>query len=143
MSLYNILHGECKNAARLQEILKLQNYNVGRYRDIGINEDGTEILMLTRNGGGNREHDDYDEKKEGPNCYCTGCIITYHIPKHPNYLRDYDDDFDCTYAYVAYSVPDEYKEEIKAMVKKDGKMETIGEKFTPEKMEKIIETMLK
>lgn len=42
--------------------------------------------------------------------------MTYQIPKHPNYLKDKDDSFDCTYASVYYSVPEEYKDECRAMI---------------------------
>ena len=43
-------------------------------------------------------------------CTCAGCIINYRLPKHPNYLRDQDDDFDSTYATIYFSIPPEMKE---------------------------------
>ena len=52
-------------------------------------------------------------------CGCPGCIITYRLPQHPNYLRDEDDDFDSTYAYVYFSFPEKYAGLLKAM--QDGK----------------------
>lgn len=42
-------------------------------------------------------------------CHCVGCIITYHLPKHPNYLFDRDDSFDGTYCTIYFSVPDNLK----------------------------------
>ena len=143
MSLYNILFGKCKYSDRLFEILELNKYEIGRFRDISLNEDGAEIVMLTRNGGGNREHYSYynDEEniknregcdckcsecaeerekefieKDKKDCRCSGCVMEKYIKLHPNYLGDDDDDFDCTYAYVRYSVPEQYKDEVKAMV---------------------------
>lgn len=77
----------------------------GRFRDIYTNEDGTRILLYTRNGGGNRDHWN-DEAEAGPDCRCTGCIITHHLPQHPQYVCDYNDDFDCTYATVEFRVPE-------------------------------------
>ena len=109
------------------EILKLDEiYPIGRYRDIYLNEDGTQIILYTRNGGGNRDH--YNDTDEGEDCECTGCIMTYQIPEHPQYIKDYDDDCDCTYAYVVYSIPEQYQEECCKMA--TGKAPaTIGEKF--------------
>jgi hypothetical protein len=52
---------------------------------------------------------------EGAECDCTGCIMTYHIPTHPNYVTDYDDDFDYTYATIEFTVPAGFEDEVKAM----------------------------
>lgn len=51
--------------------------------------------------------------KEGPDCDCTGCTITYRLPKHPLYVRDYDDGFDRTYATILFRLPADLDEEIK------------------------------
>lgn len=156
MSLYNILHGRNVNSGRLLEILELDSkYPTGRFRDIYLNKDGSQIILYTRNGGGNREHyptgkflhellcdeehDEEEEETEGSkDCDCTGCIMTYQIPEHPYYVTDYDDNFDSTYAYVVYSVPDKYKEECTKMA--TGKEpENVSQKFekTIKEMEKI------
>lgn len=50
---------------------------------------------------------------EGPDCPCTGCTITYRLPKHSLYVRDYDDDFDPTYATVLFRLPESLDPEIK------------------------------
>lgn len=95
----------------------------GRFRDIYINEDGSEIILYTRNGGGNRYQYFY---------------IFEILKKHPNYLRDWDDDFDSTYAYIAFSIPDDFRMLISTMTTGEKPM-TIGEKFnnTIEEMEKM------
>lgn len=102
MSLYNILHGMNFLTPVLLAILDIDQkegkWDSGRFRDIYLNEDGTEIILFTRNGGGNRESYFPDE-----------------ITKHPNYLKDFDDDFDCTYAYIVFSVPDHYKDLLKKL----------------------------
>ena len=63
---------------------------------------------------------------ENPNsvdCACPGCVIEYRLPKHPHYIRDRDDEFDCTYATIYFKFPDEYAEEL-------GKLDS-GERFDP------------
>jgi hypothetical protein len=140
MSLYNLLHGENPHADLLKGILNLDGedgkWNTGRYRDIYLNEDGTKIVLYTRNGGGNREC--WQEWNDGEPCDCTGCTMTSHIPKHPNYVCDYDDDFDCTYAYVEYSIPDDFKVHLKGL--STGKSpKSVHERFTEtiEEMKKM------
>jgi hypothetical protein len=140
MSLYNLLHGTNQIAPLLLFFLGIDQddglWRSGRFRDIYLNEDGSRIILYTRNGGGNREHwDDVAGQESGESCRCTGCTITYHLPKHPNYIADRDDDFDSTYAYVEFSVPDKYRDLIPLLVTGE-KPETIHEKF-----EKIMEEM--
>jgi hypothetical protein len=48
-------------------------------------------------------------------CGCVGCLIQYRLPKHPLYLSDQDDEFDCTYATVYFRLPDEYAAGLTAM----------------------------
>jgi hypothetical protein len=115
------LHGYDKLAPALMKILNLDcdgGYDTGRFRDIHLNADGTKIILLTRNGGGNRE--DYQG-------------VIDHLATHPNYLSDYDDDFDCTYAYVEFSTPQEYLEQCKGLTTGE-KLESIYDKF-----QKVIE----
>jgi len=129
-----MLFGTNKIAPALLFILDLNQpdkiWDSGRYRDIYLNEDGTIIILYTRNGGGNRRHWDlsHSKYKEGPDCPCPGCIITYKLKKHPNYIRDYDDDFDSTYAYVEFEVPKQFKE-IAESLATGKKPQSIHEKF--------------
>ncbi|SRR5713101_3719560 len=90
MSLYNMLHGKNPIADMLLAMINLTGADVGRYRDYYLNELGTEICVYTRNGGGNREG--YMPDFSG----------------HPYFLRDADDDFDCTYATLYFAVPPEF-----------------------------------
>lgn len=146
MSLYNNLHGVNKQAALLLQVLDLApigKWDTGRFRDIHLNADGTEIILFTRNGGGNREHYN-DDTEEGIGCDCTGCVISYHLPTHPNYLSDEDDDFDCTYASVRFSIPEEWKEFCKSIA--SGKEpESFESKFTKtmKEMESMTSEQLK
>ena len=109
MSLYGLVFG--KNPSSDDILAALGNPDVGRFRDAWVEkaEDGSlRIAVYTRNGGGNREHWDftYPDATEGETCGCPGCIIQYHLPKHPLYLFDQDDDFDCTYATIYFRLPD-------------------------------------
>lgn len=98
MSLYNMMHGKNTNADFLLSTLGLTQGACGRFRDCYIGEDEQtgeqRIVVYTRNGGGNRE--EYQ-----------GTID--NLAMHPNYVRDYDDDFDSTYASIEFSVPEKFK----------------------------------
>lgn len=91
MSLYNTLFNMDRAAPILLKLLSLEQ--VARFRDAYINKAGDIITVLTRCGGGNRKEYQhfFDE-----------------IHKHPQYIRDYDDDFDSTYAYIEFSVPEQW-----------------------------------
>jgi hypothetical protein len=108
MSMYNICCGTNAHSDRLYEMLNLGDYETGRYRDISLHEG--KIILLTRNGGGNREH--YE--------HCFESMRT-----HPNYIDDWDCDWDSTYAEIAFSIPEKFAADISQM--KDDK--DPGEKF--------------
>jgi len=52
-------------------------------------------------------------------CACPGCVVEYRLPKHPLYVRDVDDDFDCTYATIYFRFPDEYADDLKRLENKE------------------------
>lgn len=119
MSFYATVAGSDSNSARLNEILKLDDYETGRERDTYVRTfvnhphvpaDGTYIVLLTRNGGGNRE---YFES------------VFESLKSHPFYVADWDCDWDETYAEICFRIPGEHSEEVAAMtVSKDP-----GQKF--------------
>lgn len=49
---------------------------------------------------------------DSKDCTCPGCIITYRLPEHPLYLCDKDDEFDCTYATIYFSVPKDWEDQV-------------------------------
>jgi hypothetical protein len=112
VSLYNLLHGVNPIAPLLKAVIGIDQeggqWQSGRFRDIFLSADGSEVVLYTRNGGGNREHW-HDDQPAGKDCRCPGCIITYHLPTHPDYIRDEDDDFDCTYASVHFRVSERFR----------------------------------
>ena len=86
MGLYNWLHGTNSATSLALTTLKLTTEDFGRFRDVYIEED--RIAIYTRNGGTNRE---CFEEVTSLGCKCSGCLMTKHLPKHPNYLFDEDD----------------------------------------------------
>ncbi len=127
MSLYNLLFGVNPLAKVFMEILGLDKddgrYPTGRFRDIFYDKKKNMIILYTRNGGGNRE--EYQH-------------VFDMLGEHPNYIRDYDDSFDETYAYVEFSVPAEYKKILDDMVI-DSDIENVHQKF--ERIIKEMDTM--
>lgn len=86
-----------------------------RFRDCFVKPDPmvneSEIYVYTRVGGGNRGAG-YGEEE---------------LMKHPNFLRDWDDDFDKTFATYAFSVPDEWKADFDLIM--DGKLKDISQAY--------------
>jgi hypothetical protein len=123
MSLYNLIHGTNPLAGTLLAMLDLTPGDVGRFRDCFLaEENGTlEIHVYTRNGGGNREcwADGDEYKSAAGDCRCTGCVQRNVLPKHPLFVRDFDDDFDCTYATNVFRIPEQFLEPLKALVISD------------------------
>lgn len=116
MSLYNQLFNENPDAAVLIGVLGLNKEVFGRYRDIYLNTDGTEITVYTRCGGGNRT--EYERVFE-------------MMKRHPNYISDWDDSFDNTYAYIKFSVPEKYADMCKKIAPKKEPL-NVHEKFEQE-----------
>ena len=92
--------------------LGLTRSDVGRFRDVYILDDA--IVVVTRNGAGNREH--YDNTPAGPDCPCVGCFMAYRVHQLPHYLYDEDNEYDPTYAHIYFEIPSEHAELIKAIV---------------------------
>lgn len=100
MSLYSMLFKENEDAEKLLNMLNLERDDFGRYRDAYLNADGTVIIVYTRCGGGNREDYDY---------------VFESMEDHSQYIRDYDDEYDETYCYFEFDVPEVYLEKTKEM----------------------------
>lgn len=118
MSLYNMLHGVSSVADEVWNWLELDDWEIYRYRDAYFSEDFTNIIILTRTGGGNRE--DYEEMFD-------------KIEKHPYYLEDRDCEWDSTYAEIVFSIPEKYKQEAEKYKLKEEKAETINQLNTTDR----------
>ena len=107
MSLYNFLFGENKNSDILLGVIGLCKKDFGRYRDIFLNKEGTIITVLTRIGGNNRK--DYETE------------LT-NLSNNKNYIKDYDDKYDNTYAYFEFKVPEKYSKMCKTIAPKENRL---------------------
>ncbi len=99
-----MLFGKNVFAEALLKILNLNKEETGRFRDCYLSDANT-IVVYTRNGGGNRE--EYQS-------------VIDKLKTHPNYKKDYDDDFDCTYCSIEFNVPEQYKEFIAKLTEEAG-----------------------
>jgi hypothetical protein len=98
-------------------ILGLCPDDVGRFRDCFLqktDEGEIRIVIYTRNGGGNR--DDYAE-------------VTEKLQAHPEYVTDFDDDFDCTYASYVFKVPARFTDTVKSIAERQDQHIDPGARF--------------
>lgn len=112
MSLYNSLFGMNKNTSAILKLIGLNINFFARFRDVDLINNGETVRVFTRTGGNNREY--YQD-------------IWEEIRKDSNYITDYDDDFDCTYAYIEFKVPENKLIEAKSMF--IGEPESFENKF--------------
>ena len=103
MSLYNMINGVNQATFYILPMLGEKHPDLyPRFRDCFVrkNDKDFEIHVYTRVGGNNRGQG-YGEEE---------------LLKHPNYLRDFDDDEDSTYATYVFSVPEEWKQDFEKIV---------------------------
>lgn len=101
MSLYNMLAGYNPACWMVLPMLGKHPKEYPRFRDCFIDAETKEIIVYTRVGGDNRNSGFNEEE----------------LYKHPNFIRTYDDDYDSTYGYYVFSVPDEWKEDFERILK--------------------------
>ena len=116
MSLYNKLFGENENAMALLGMIELTRNDFQRYRDVYLNKSATIITVLARIGGDNRKN-----FKQ----------VFISIRKNKWYIRDFDDNFDNTYTYIQFKIPEKYQYTCKMIAPKEEEL-TVGEKFKKE-----------
>jgi hypothetical protein len=88
--LYNMLFGVNPASHVILATLGLNVHDVGRFRDCYVANG--EIAVYTR--------EEYQE-------------IIDKLAEHPCYLRDADDEFDCTYCTIYFRYPEEWAEDLK------------------------------
>lgn len=123
MSLYNMLFGVNPFSGVLLQMLGTTEGDIPRYRDCFLSEDGTEIIIHTRTGGGNRE-----SYEKGGEYWEEGQIDNDTLRAIPGFKHDADDDFDCTYADFHYAIPDAFKEQV-ALLKDLGAVTNPAERW--------------
>ncbi len=101
--LYNVVLGRHPFAGQLLVFLGFKDeaeiQRIPRLRDVYIYPD--EIRILTRTGGGNR--DEYAVENDW-------------LRNRDGFLRDWDDEYDSTYAWWAYKWPAEFEQHCRAAV---------------------------
>lgn len=97
MSFYSMMFGRNSQSEILLAVLGIKEVDVPRFRDVFTSEDGSEIIIHTRTGGGNREG--YWEQNAA-------------LTKLPGYKCDYDDEGDNTYANFEFEVPEEWRQDV-------------------------------
>ena len=74
----------------LLNVLKLNVNKIPRFRY--VYRQGNTIIVLTRTGGNNRN--DY-------------FLDNATLQEHPQYIKDYDDTFDVTFAHFVFRIPED------------------------------------
>lgn len=127
--LYNALFGYNPACVWLAPMIADKNPQefFPRFRDCFLGEDNNTIIIYTRVGGGNRSYETY-EPYEPYECYdeeySYGEDRLYRLP---TFIRTWDDDFDSTYGYYEFGVPDEWRADFDAIV--DGRLENISSDY--------------
>ena len=116
MSLYNKLFGENENATALLGMIELTRNDFERFRDIYLNKSATTITVLTRIGGKYRKI--YKD-------------IFNNVRENKWYIKDFDDNYDNTYTYIQFKVPEKYQYTCKKIAPKREEL-TVGGKFKKE-----------
>jgi hypothetical protein len=120
--LYNMVFGRNSFAEAFLHMLGTGESKVPRFRDCWLNKEGTEIVIYTRTGGGNRDYyeseanarknypKDFeeDEQPAGP--------WNEDLRQLPGFIRDVDSTFDGSYAEFYFKVPEQYAVKIKTIV---------------------------
>lgn len=100
MALYTQLFGENKEATSILGFANLNREMFPRYRDVFLCDDGNNVIVYTRIGGPNRNN--YKQQIK-------------NIKQHKQFITDYDDKHDNTYAYFKFKVLPEYIDTTKIM----------------------------
>lgn len=111
MSFYNLMNGFNPACLLFMPMLGRKQKDYPRFRDCFLSEDEKRIVIFTRVGGGNRNCG-YGEEK---------------LYEDPNFADTYDDDFDRTYGYYEFNVPEKWKADFQKIV--DGKLTEVSDEY--------------
>lgn len=131
MSLFNLVTGTDPLAPYVLAMLGLPSKEfmkiVPRFRDAYLVSDGPYLALMTRTGGGNR--DDYETENQ-------------RLREIPGFVKDFDDDFDSTYAHWWYKVPEEHTAHATDLIQK---VKEAGRRLTTpmERFKEAIKTLEK
>lgn len=117
MSFYNMLHGVNPAAFFYLPMLDKHPDEYPRFRDCFL-KDGehpefdNHIHVYTRTGGGNREG--YAEENQ-------------EMRSHPNFVADFDDSDDSTYASWVFSIPEKWRPDFDLLRK--GELSSVSDDY--------------
>ena len=116
MSLYHMMNGVNPCTFFVLPVFGKHPDSFPRFRDCNLYMDEENnrkvIQILTRTGGGNREH--YAEGNE-------------KMKLLPGFINDEDAEWDCTYAIWEYKVPEEWKEDVDKFI--NGKIKEFSQAY--------------
>ena len=132
MGMYNMLFGMNQDTREILAMLGYEPADIPRLRDTYLTSENGETLIAvyTRMGGGNRGHwplfswDGDEEEPDDVPCWngvdtppsemCPGCEVQ-KLSQHELYVRDFDSDYDSTYATYLFRVPEKYNRRVLQM----------------------------
>lgn len=111
MSLYNLVNEFNPACVVLLPMLGRKREEYPRFRDCFLSEDMKRIVIYTRVGGNNR-----------------GCGYgEEELYSDPNFMTTYDDDFDSTYGYYEFNVPEKWKDDFDKIV--NGRIKEVSDEY--------------
>lgn len=128
--LYNTLAGWNPACVWLAPMLTDENPQgfFPRFRDCWLGDKGDTIIIFTRVGGGNRSDGPDDEYGYGE----------HKLYDMPTFIRTWDDDFDSTYGYYEFGVPDEWREDFEHA--KKGEFDKFSDRYV-DRMQKCYQNL--
>lgn len=116
--LYNMLAGWNPACVWLAPMLTDENPQdfFPRFRDCWLSDSDT-IIIFTRVGGGNRSDGPDDEYGYGE----------HKLYEMPTFIRTWDDDFDSTYGYYEFGVPEEWRDDFEHA--KNGEFDKFSDRY--------------
>jgi hypothetical protein len=120
VSLYNLVNGVRPAAFTILPMLGKHAEEYPRFRDCFTKDEArpeldNHIHVHTRVGGNNR--DDYEDEIAA-------------MRSHPEFVTDFDDDFDCTFATYVFRVPAKWQADFNLII--DGKLRDVSKAYKAE-----------
>ena len=128
--LYNMLAGWNPACLWLAPMLTDENPQdfFPRFRDCWLSDECDTIIIFTRVGGGNRSDGPDDEWSYGEE----------KLYDMPTFIRTWDDDFDSTYGYYEFGVPEEWMEDFEHA--KSGEFDKFSDRYV-DRMQKCYQKL--
>ena len=111
MSLYSMINGFNPSCILFMPMLGRKQEEYPRFRDCFLSDDKEHIIIYTRVGGGNRNQG-YGEEE---------------LYKDPNFVKTYDDEYDSTYGYYEFNVPEKWKADFNKII--DGQPDKVSDDY--------------